>query len=89
MTEDYLRRKLPQDFPVVYHKVTGESYLNMSDNCNNICINDFSSNNLSSNETLCLEKCYKKSVEFNFYLSKESNRIFVEEEKKMNRLDGV
>ena len=89
MTEDYVRRKYPQDFPVVYQKVKGETYLNIADNCNNLCISEFSSNKLSSNETSCLEKCYRKSIEFESYLTKEIDRIFIEEINKFRKYDGV
>ena len=89
MTEDYLRRKLPQDFPVAFHKVKNESYLDLADNCNSLCLSDFTSKGLSERETNCLKTCYKKSIEFDAYLIHEQQRIFIDEVKKFTRRDGV
>jgi hypothetical protein len=89
MTEDFLRRKLPEDFPVVFQKVKGDSFLDMADNCNTLCISDFTSKSLSDRESNCLKTCYKKSIEFEAYMLHEHQRIFVDELKKFNRRDGV
>jgi hypothetical protein len=89
MTEDYLRRKLPQNFPVVYHKLKQESFVDLAENCNNICVNDFSSKNLSDKETSCLRTCYKKSIEFDAYMAHEYERIFINDMKKFNLRQGL
>jgi hypothetical protein len=89
MTEDYLRRKLPQNFPVVYHKLKQESFVDLSENCNNICVNDFTSSSLTDKENSCLKSCYKKSIEFDAYLAHEYERIFISEMKKFNLREGL
>ncbi len=82
MAEDYLRRKLPQNFPVVSHKLKYESMIDLSENCNDICITDLTSNSVSGKEKDCLKSCYKKSIEFDAYLAHEYERIFIHEMKK-------
>jgi hypothetical protein len=89
MTEDFLRRKLPEDFPVVFQKVKSDSYLDMADNCNRICIQNFTTNSLSKNERNCLSSCYKKSFELMAYVEHEHNRLYIEESKRLKRIDGV
>lgn len=89
MTEDYLRRTLPQNFPVIYQKVKNDSKLDISENCNNICITDYSSTELSRLEEGCLRKCFKKSIELDAYLMHEYNRMFIKEVKDFSRNTGV
>ncbi len=88
MTEDYFRRLLPQNLPVIYHKVKAETLLDMEDNCNNLCIKDYSSQMNYAEET-CLKRCYHKSFEFEAYLAHEFERIFIKEVKEFNRNTGV
>lgn len=89
MAEDYLRRKLPQNFPVIYDKLKEESMIDLSANCNNICIKDFSQKGLATDERDCLKSCYKKSIEFDAYLAHEYERIFIADIKKFNLRSGA
>lgn len=88
MTEDYFRRMLPQNMPVIFRKVKAESVIDMAENCNNLCIKDFTSE-MNYAEESCLKKCYHKSLEFDAYLAHEFERIFIDEVKAFRRVTGV
>lgn len=89
MTEDYFRRLFPQNLPVIYQKLKEESMIDLMDNCNSLCIEDFSSSFFSSKEATCLDKCLKKSIELEAYMEKEYERIFIKELKDFKRWTGV
>ena len=89
MTEDYIRRSLPANFPVIYHKLKTESYIDLKQNCENLCINNFTTNTLDRSETNCLQRCFRKSLEFDAYFAHEYERLFIDEVKKFNRREGV
>ena len=77
MTEDYFRRLFPQNLPVIFQKTKVESLLDLSDNCNSICIDNFNSTDLNEKEISCLKKCYNKSIELDAYIEYEHERIYI------------
>jgi hypothetical protein len=89
MAEDFFRRRFPQNIPVIDRKVKSESTIDMFNNCNDICLYDYSKPELSYNEEKCLSKCYHKSAELNAYMVKEFERIFIKEINQYHRKTGV
>jgi hypothetical protein len=88
MAEDYVRRLLPQNFPVSYQKLKSDNLLEMNNVCNDLCIEDLG-RRLNRNETECLQKCFNKVIEFDLYLYHEFERINVQEPKNFARRSGV
>lgn len=88
MAEDYVRRLLPQNFPVSYQKLKSDYLLEMNNVCNDLCFEDLGQK-LSKNEKGCLERCFNKVIEFDLYSYHEFDRINIQEPKNFARRAGV
>ncbi len=53
------------------NKVYLEDYTNMIETCSRKCFNNYDSDKTSSNEQICLERCYLKSLDLNKYVADE------------------
>jgi hypothetical protein len=87
MTEDYIRRTLPANYPVIFEKVKSEQLISMNNTCNDLCIGDLTAK-MTKKETDCLEKCFHKVIEFDYYLSTESLKLS-EQATKLRGREGV
>ena len=88
MSEDYVRRLLPQNFPVSHQKLKSDYLIEMNNICNDVCLQDLGGK-MSRNERSCLEKCFNKIIEFDLYLYHEFERMNIKEPKNFNRRAGV
>jgi hypothetical protein len=88
MSEDYVRRQLPQNFPVSHQKVKADYMLEMNNICNDICLRNLDKD-LSSNERSCLDRCFNKTIEFDLYLYHEFERMMIQQPKNFARQSGV
>jgi hypothetical protein len=88
MAEDYVRRLLPQNFPVSHQKIKSDHLLEMNNLCNDLCFDNLGEK-LTKDENVCLQKCFNKTIEFDFYLYHEFERMVIQEPKNFNRRAGV
>lgn len=87
MTESYLKRKLPLDYPVIISKAKYDTEVDQMDICNDLCFQDYVVGTLVANESTCLKNCFYKVVEMQHYMKYEFERIFVSQSKKFHNME--
>ncbi len=61
--------------PYMQYKIFLEDLSNTVEICNNKCINNYTRRELDSNEKVCLEKCYFKTLEMNQFVMEDIPNI--------------
>ena len=68
-------------------KLDAEKHIEMMDTCNQLCFTNYTSSKISSDEAVCLSKCFNKVLEMNKFIEDESYRLFVQDVKEFNTRD--
>ena len=73
--EEFAKHQTKSKNPYMAYKVYLEDLTNIVELCTNKCINNYNDFGLNTNEKLCLEKCYFKTLEMNQYVADEFPNI--------------
>jgi hypothetical protein len=71
--------------PFIQYKIYLEDLTNTVEICSNKCIENYQNFNLTTNERLCLEKCYLKTLQMNQFVNDELPNIFNREDFKPSK----
>jgi hypothetical protein len=89
MTEDYLRRLLPNKWQVEVKKIEERTKANIisvnnfliKKKCGDLCFQGFDGNNLNKKEEQCLDKCLYKGLEMLSFYQYEMDDIRITKAK--------